>query len=361
MGLTNKQIVETTHLEFLVDCVLARLSVLANFSPNEGASPTDLLRRGLCDAVRLFVKNEPHKLAKLLELRFRLIASISLVDQVCERILFGPQNRWEIDHHKRLSSKAGLGLDDEGLISLFRAYEEWDGIDLLSSDMSGWDWSVKYPEMWAFADFRAKWALRCGASAWVARAMYSRIYCQASTVFNLSDGTLYAQNFAGVVKSGCYTTSAGNSYMRALLARSVGAGYVMANGDDCVEQHVEGYQAKYARLGKTIKNDERAEEFAGRIEFCSHYFFPRADRTVLTAGDVRPLNWAKTLYRFLSRRGVAESERAEGWHQLEMELRHCPERWAVLESLELGGCKPELDIMPQCVVNPRDQPDPTEW
>jgi hypothetical protein len=96
--------------------------------------------------------------------------------------------------------------------------------------------------------------------------------------------------------SGSYVTSSDNSRTRVRAALIVGAEWVIAMGDDSVEDHgkevdPEILKQDYARLGFKITDVTPPEN--GTFEFCSHLF---------TETCAIPLNFAKGVFRFLSKK-----------------------------------------------------------
>jgi len=249
---------------------------------------------GLCDPVRLFVKQEPHTSRKVKEGRFRLISSVSLVDQLVERMLFGAQNQLEIAEWEQIPSKPGMGLS---LMSQARSL--FDDLRVKHSrcpaaeaDISGFDWSVQDWELWADVEMRI---VLGGFGAKLAQAARNRFSCFMNSVFQLSDGTLIEQMQPGIMKSGSYCTSSTNSRIRCLMAELIGSPWCIAMGDDSVEGWVDGAKDKYMSLGHVCKDYKPcATTISGRlyeVEFCSHVI--REDRCWLGS-------WPKTLFKYLS-------------------------------------------------------------
>lgn len=308
------------HSSLLVSEVLSRLRKLADvdlFDVPEAEDPVWLVQQGYCDPVRLFVKNEPHSLEKISEGRLRLISSVSITDEVIERLLFEVQNNAEIDHWVECPSKPGIGLaKDEQAAMLYEALR-----DLLvmaaESDVSGWDWNVKD---WMLAlDARVRVALAEGAGKLYARLVCNRMWCLARSVFSLSDGRLIAQRIPGIMKSGSYVTSSTNSRMRVALALLTGALWAIAMGDDCVEQWRENAAQEYARFGIKVKVFQRVE--GGCFEFCSHSFTPRRIAIFL--------NMAKATYRLLS--NAPDEQRLAQYKEI---TRHSPDQAMYLAAID---------------------------
>lgn len=253
-------------------------------------SPVELVKAGLCDPVRVFVKQEPHTKAKVNSRRFRLICSISVVDQIVERVLCAEQNNEEILLWGSLASCPGMGLTLD-----VQTDQLWDNVQeaakhcsITSSDLSSFDWTVQEFELKGDAESRIQLANAEGTL--FAIALRNRTMCLCNKVFALSDGRLYAQLRPGVQASGSYTTSSTNSRVRVAAGFYAGSDWVKAMGDDALEEYRAGALEAYKELGKIVKeytifNDNEP------FEFCSHLFEARS--------VVKPLNWARSLYRLL--------------------------------------------------------------
>ena len=228
-------------------CVRERLRALCTCQCSD-LSAEELVKAGLCDPIRVFVKNEPHSLKKLREGRYRLIMSVSLVDQLCERILSSEQNSLEIANFDRLPVKPGMGFSREKIDLLGCHLEQFD--ELVSSDVSGWDWSVSADEL-RFDALRRISAAGVAMDHPLAKALLARATCLGRSVIAFSDGVLLAQRWDGVQKSGSYNTSSGNSWIRVAAARFAGADQVVAMGDDCVDDGAD--PQRMAELGHPIK------------------------------------------------------------------------------------------------------------
>lgn len=284
-------------------------------------SPQQLVERGLCDPVRLFVKNEPHNRKKLKEGRYRLISSISIIDQIVERLMFGPQNTLEISMWRTIPSKPGMGLS-----LAEQAKSIWDELSkhhtrspACEADISGFDWSVQSWELWA------DWRMRCSLGRFdeqLEQASKARFYCLMNSVFQLSNGVLVSQGLPGLMKSGSYCTSSSNSRIRNLMAELIGSEWCIAMGDDSVEGYVPNAREKYEALGHICKDYIPCAASGGllkSVNFCSHEL--SAERFWLTS-------WAKTLFRYLSSQHC-------NFDDLAAELRSCP-RWPQIKAYVLN-------------------------
>lgn len=284
-------------------------------------SPAEFVARNLADPIRVFIKGELHSTEKIEKGRFRLIASVSLIDQLVERLLYADQNEAEIAAWSRIPSKPGLGLDDKGLEQLRRNIdamgEPW------ATDMRGYDWSV--PAWLLELEGKARIKLAGAASnGRYARAVMSRVQALCYSVIVLSDGSMYSQTKPGIQKSGSYNTSAGNSRKRAMLAwlaayRATGkyrVVRVMTAGDDCVEDisgvNIGSLMLAYQRMGFHLKLQDRSI-----IDFCSVVF--NSD------GSYSRPRWPKIVATLFTKAPADDRAREILLASLRDDLRHEPE------------------------------------
>jgi hypothetical protein len=293
------------------------ISLNEDYSYSGECDPVALVQAGLCDPVRLFVKDEPHNIVKLSEGRVRLIMSVSLVDQLVERLLYTEQNKAEIKAWQEIPSKPGIGLHDDGIQAILDSVSP-HYTEAAEADVSGFDWSVQEWELNADAEMRIMLAFTANKEARVVfdSLVRARTYCLARTLFSLSDGRLIAQRKPGIQLSGSFNTSSTNSRIRALLTRLVGAHWCVAMGDDCVESYVEGAIERYNELGHTVKFYKKCEN--DQFEFCSQVF------------DVKkrvawPASLDKMLVRLLSHKLPTEEEKLGLTAQFLYEARHSPQ------------------------------------
>uniref|UniRef100_A0AB39A5G1 P1-P2 fusion protein n=1 Tax=parsley polerovirus TaxID=3238334 RepID=A0AB39A5G1_9VIRU len=262
----------------------------ANF---EQMTPEELVQEGLCDPIRLFVKGEPHKQSKLDEGRYRLIMSVSLLDQLVARVLFQSQNKLEIALWRAVPSKPGFGLSTDGQIEDFtdclakqvgvtpdEAIENWKEY-LVPTDCSGFDWSVSDWLLEDDMEVRNRLTIDCSPLLRKLRAGWLK--CISNSILCLSDGTLLAQTKPGVQKSGSYNTSSSNSRIRVMAAYHSGASWAMAMGDDALESKNTDLSV-YKELGFKVEVSEQ-------LEFCSHIFKERSLAI--------PVNVNKMLYKLI--------------------------------------------------------------
>nr|AHA91815.1 ORF2 [Cassava Polero-like virus] len=283
---------DPTLLKILVQLVWLRLKKLSQVSADE-LSPEERVRQNLCDPIRVFIKNEPHKQSKLDEGRYRLIMSVSLVDQLVARVLFQNQNKLEIKLWRSLPSKPGMGLStDDQVLAFTESLAQLAGVSpdfllsnwrsvLIPTDCSGFDWSVADWMLEDEMEIRNRLTKDCNSLVRKLRANW--LSCIQRPVLSLTDGTLLSQQIPGVQKSGSYNTSSSNSRIRVMCALHAGASWCVAMGDDALES-VDSDLSEYKNLGLKV-------EASDKLEFCSHVFSE--------SGLAYPLNIGKTLYKLV--------------------------------------------------------------
>jgi len=290
-------------------------------------SAQERVRHGLCDPVRLFVKNEPHKLNKIQTGRVRLICSVSIVDFCVEKWLSKSQNNAEISRWFNLPSMSGMGLHDEGIRIIYhRVASQLQSLELETSDIIGFDQSVQAEELRHEAECRI--ALRTGTwdskfgdpsvASW-ANAVRARAEVSMRAVRVTSDGYFWEALDDGIMLSGCPNTASSNSRIRwsiSQLGRETPA-FGICMGDDAVTASTRNPVEFYASLGHPIKEVRILQptpyELA-QFEFCSHLFRMSEGHPI-----AEPLNWEKSLYRLL-----CHSFSDELLGQFKYTMRHSP-------------------------------------
>jgi hypothetical protein len=253
------------------DIVLDRIEKRLYYSLDviNDMSRQEKIDRGLVDPVRLFVKDEPHKLSKIKEGRVRLIHSVSIVDKMIEMLLSRHICKLEIENWWKIPSKPGIGFTDE-MNSLTYDYIMRDLLDMAFADVSGWDMSVKMWMLIAGAELRILACLN-PSPVWN-HLVTQEPFLEGEPVFQFSDGELVCPDFQGIVTSGKLKTASENSRIRVLLGFLVGGDKmkrIAAAGDDTVESYVEDAIAKYLEYGIKIKDYQRVGE---GFEFCSRWY-----------------------------------------------------------------------------------------
>lgn len=321
---SNNETLFENHEDLIVNATVERIGRLIStpYKELKEMDAVELVRRGLADPVRLFIKPEPHQQKKIKSGKLRLICSVSIVDQLVERVMAWRQNAYEIDHWETLPSKPGIGFDDDKIHLMWQSVRHtlFEG-NLAEADISGWDWSVQEWELWAEAEMRVALA---GSDERMAALLRARIRCLSLSVFCLSSGEMIAQTEPGVMKSGSYLTSSSNSRIRVLAADLVGAECV-AMGDDSLETWIPDAKNRYSNLGHLVKQYERCGLTFG---FCSHRY---------ENGVAYPESWARTLFRLLNQKTTDTEEKFRLVLQFQEEIRHHPDRAQFLAVLSEVG------------------------
>lgn len=312
-------------------------------------SPVELVEGGYCDPIRIFLKCEPHKVSKryckvtkdkLQQQRWRIISSVSLVDEIVDRMLYGTQNRAEIANWSSTPSMPGVGFSDDNSAEKFFGdvikpqKEKW----LMMLDFTGWDWGVKQGLLDADARIRS---ILCGGRDC---DMFLKRACTIGfSMFVLDNGEAWVQNVRGVMKSGWYCTSSTNSRARVLVSLRHAANqaknkeerdfclrsfFVIAMGDDSVEEEHQGGYAPFRDalddwgLRPDTDFDGRSVTFRD-VEFCSHKF--ELDKHGKVKANL--VNWKKSIAGFLFL--PTNKKLPEQIAGIRNALRHAPELPAV--------------------------------
>lgn len=270
----------------------------------------EMVSRNLCDPVRVFIKNEPHKISKITEGRLRLISNVSVVDEIIDRLISQPQVEAEILNYSTIPAKAGLGFTDVMSRELHASVPK--ELKLASSDVSAWDWRF---QPWMFDACAQLDILLCKrpTQEWK-RLLWNRTMCLSLKQFMTSDGNAYSQVKPGVQASGSYRTTSWNCKARVMSAYWVGATWAIAMGDDAIEEYVPDYERQYRKIGVVVTDYVRSELLRANrqadFEFCSHLY--DGDKAV-------PLNWVKRLFNLLQ-----HQRNEELLAQFMFESRHDP-------------------------------------
>lgn len=219
--------------------------------------------------IRVFIKQEPHKKAKVLAGRWRLIMASSLPVQMCWHMLFGKFNDIEIAKAYYIPSQQGLQMVGGGWKQFYRSWKQ-DGT-VCGIDKSSWDWTAPFWAIDLELEFRRRMLRGSRTQDWftLANLLYRRMF--VDPVLMTSDGRLYKQIVPGVMKSGCVNTISLNSHCQLFLHMAVclEAGWDIhplprCCGDDTLS-HVKHTldMSLYERFGVVIKEVSETTEFVG--------------------------------------------------------------------------------------------------
>lgn len=214
---------------------------------------------------RVFIKDEPHKMKKVLASKWRLIIAASLPVQMFWRLLFKHQNDWLNDRPYTTPSAHGLKFCHGGW-RRFKAMLSTEGL-CWSRDISAWDVNAPGWVMRCVREFRKR---QGGPASWL-RAVdvaYDDAFVHPKLVF--SNGTVLLQEYEGFQKSGLFNTISDNSlamippHVIASYRAHMPVGKIKATGDDVLQSNVTPlYLEKLQELGLVVKECERAAVFMG--------------------------------------------------------------------------------------------------
>jgi len=276
----------------------------------------------LMDPVRVFVKNEPHKVQKLDEGRVRLIMSVSLTDKMIEMLLSRHICKLEIQNWLDIPSKPGIGFTSEANQAVYEDVTQC-GLDMSYADVSGWDWGVK--EWQILDEAESLISLSNQHSEDWNHLLRAKAILEAESVYQFSDGEMVAPNFKGIVNSGKLRTSRGNSWMRVRVADLIGSQKTIAAGDDSVENTVADAPRKYLEFGIRCKDYLPVDR---TFEFCSRIYGD---------GFSYPVNKAKMVMNLLHHEPKTFMEYKLLMIGFEDEMRDHPEYQQTLSELEKVG------------------------
>lgn len=207
----------------------------------------DLIDRPTYGWIRLFQKREVHSATKLAEGRFRLISSVSLLDQLVDAYLLNPVIQAEAKLWRELPSAVGWGhkqhcTTHRALLDSFAALVMESDTWLLLCDKSYWDWCYRewmhYFNAWVYCYIYG--------DPVITKMVLHRYRAMARVVFYLSSGRVVTPaEYAvlGIQKSGFCGTIADNSRVQWLLhvmylvrhGASLWDAAIRALGDDTAE------------------------------------------------------------------------------------------------------------------------------
>lgn len=246
--------------------------------------PSQLVEAGLSDPRTMFIKFEPHDPLKETQGRWRLIWGASLIDVCTASVTCRKQDKLDIEQYQGGPVKgghqqaAGLGHHDAGIARLGKEFDRLfkTGFSVFDSDATGYDFSV--PRDAIVADAYRRVLLYDGPGLMMfERLAYSEAACNSAHVV-LVGGDLWEVLKPGITASGILSTTAQNSFIRALTYALVGIRHVVVAGDDAVgakPRHFD-HVAALAQYGIIEKKVNEFDE-TGCIEVTSHKFVKGED------------------------------------------------------------------------------------
>jgi hypothetical protein len=308
-------------------------------------TPSQLVEAGLADPRTLFIKNEPHDSKKVAEGRWRLIWGASLVDVCTASITCRRQDKLDIEQYQGgpveggHQQAAGLGHHDQGISRLCAEFQRLvdTGLEVFDSDASGWDMSVNRDSLYADAHRRILLYEGRGKAVFELLTLCEAAANSAHVV--LIGGSLWEVLKPGITASGILSTTAQNSFIRALLYAFVNVRHCVVAGDDGAGAREHGFDhaTALAAYGPVEKQVNVYDSSVG-LEFTSH----RMKREMDGTWSARFLNLGKACARL----AMADAVTADQVAGLMFCVRHSPEELRVLGDVceEMGwpiaGVKP---------------------
>lgn len=230
----------------------------------------ELLEGPTADPIHLFIKPEPHKKAKIEKKAYRLISSVSLIDTIVDRILYGEWLDEVIKRWIETPSKAGWSPQQGGYRWMAKAFR---GLEPVSIDKSSWDWTVN---SW-HVDFLERLLPRMvfgRTEDWniVFKNRMTATFRAGYPVFKTQCGCTFEQLVDGIMKSGMLATIILNTicqYGTHIAAGGSSKTLLMAIGDDTVQDGryvTSEYIERLRKTGAIIKE----QDWGWPIKFAGH-------------------------------------------------------------------------------------------
>lgn len=240
----------------------------------------------IADSIQVFIKQEPHKVAKINEGRFRLISGVSMVDGIVDRILFQDLHAKIVPTLGDTPSMIGWNPYENGEI-LFRDFHP----SRFALDKSLWDWTVPSWLVDLWLEFILGMSFDC--PQWYRDLVTLRFKMLFElSKFEFADGSTYVQQDRGIMKSGCFLTlllnTVGQIIVHKLACDKIEepTGRIKALGDDTF-QETPDKPADYVAAVRSFGFLPKEPKIMEHIEFAGF---------VLADGLVVPAYWQKHLY-----------------------------------------------------------------
>lgn len=264
-------------------------------------SPLRLVLEDYRDPVRYFPKRQAQRIGKTLP---RVIASVSVIDQIVSRCFFG--NFLELEHeaYPRLFTKKGIGFNETHAAIIgeqFAKLTQEFGRAPVVSDVSGWE--KNFTPVLAEAT-AAVISLTCktgGAFGGGDRSSPNKFLQRAllwwsrtlfSCVGYVDSGDLLYFPDLKVQRSGDLLTTSSNGISRSILALTAGS-IPFCMGDDCNEWplvSIPELRRNYELLQLPLRDvDDRGD--GESFDFCSHTFRFGGERWLCWLSS-----WQRTLF-----------------------------------------------------------------
>jgi hypothetical protein len=238
---THGDVAAELGTEKLIELVIGRIKRAIQYKGGSEITALMLFEAGLCDPTKVFIKNEPHKMSKIVAERYRLISSISTVDCLVHRLLYYTQNKEEIANWKYVPSSSGLDMaTEEGKAEIRKVITELrialskHQQSLGEMDVSAFDWSLPEWLLHYENDLRLE-LMELPKDKWLDYRKVCNVmkYTLTRSLYVDSEGGMYVAPH-GIQKSGHTNTSSTNSRISTILCFLSGSMKSRSNGDDAL-------------------------------------------------------------------------------------------------------------------------------
>lgn len=197
---TNQAVVDKLGIEGLTAEVRKRLTALLETEDT----------KYVADPVRIFQKPEAHKAAKAATKRWRLIWGVSLLDQIVDRMLYGPVCEASLENSDTQAAKPGYNFKGGGIHRMVTSKASKPKL-WTSFDASSFDFTVAGWQLDLVRELNERLCITQGSlrSAWITLSKKREEAIKYGS-FVFSNGTVCRQTLPGIQKSGRYTTIDGN-------------------------------------------------------------------------------------------------------------------------------------------------------
>jgi hypothetical protein len=287
-------VVRTAAFRILLLCTLTD-SDLKDYIAN----PMSWVVRGLFSVYSPFGKFEPHPRRKLLEKRYRNVWCCDVVDQLVAKWFLLSYCKELNKRYPNCPIAYGHGASDnhDSLFGEMHAQKCRDAGNVapFRSDVSNWDGHFTWVAALMIIEVLR---IRFNAPLWWQRGLRAHFIGIVCCPFQVNDGKVRIKLRLGLMPSGTFFTTVGNTIARMAACEAVGSQHYVALGDDCNEWNPCGSAERltqlYSNIGLTLRDVEvtTPDEF----EFCSRRY-----RRVGGQWRSSLTTWAKAAYKLFTR------------------------------------------------------------
>jgi hypothetical protein len=264
-------------------------------------TPEGLIVNGFTDGTNVFIKNESHPKRKVDQGRYRIICSMSVVDQLVERWFYSDYHEALLGMYPNSPLSIGIGFSDREnqlFASKIQLIQEIFGTSF-SSDVPGFDNTVSTAGIRSGLETIEETTIYCSTTQ---KVKYRRVGTALAHVLTnrvyIIDSRMYVLPKPGKLPSGCYNTSVINSIIRITYAMYCHATYCQAAGDDAIDSFDGDIDHVLVLYKKRLEIDLREVKklTADHFEYCSHTYNKGSDGFWTASLN----NYAKTFHKLFT-------------------------------------------------------------